>query len=54
MSEPRVAHTKPLNRAQNLTESRRRLASHVGFFKGARLLSLVGSDERRVPLKTPA
>ena len=41
MSEPHVAHTKPLNRTQKLTESRGRLA-------------LVGRDKTRAPLKTPA
>ena len=30
------------------------LASHAGVFGGARLSSLVGRDERRAPLKTPA
>ena len=30
VSVPHVAHTKPLNRTQDLTESRGRLASHAG------------------------
>ena len=30
MSEPLVAHTKPLNRTQNLTESRERFSSNTG------------------------
>ena len=54
MSERHVAHTKPLNRTQNLTESRERFASNTGVFRGARLSSLVGRDESRAPLKTPA
>ena len=54
MSEPHVAHTKPLNRTQNLTESRGRLASQADVFRGARLSSLVGRDGRRAPLKMPA
>ena len=29
------------------------LASHAGVFRGARVSSLVGRDERRAPLKTP-
>ena len=54
MSEPHVAHTKPLNRTQNLTESSGRLASQADVFRGARLSSLVGRDGRRAPLKMPA
>ena len=54
MSEPHVAHAKPLNSTQNLTESRERFASNTGVFRGARLSSLVGRDESRAPLKTPA
>ena len=53
MSVPHVAHTKPLNRTQDLTESRGRLVSHAGVFRGPRLSSLVGRDGRRAPLKTP-
>ena len=54
MSEPHVAHTKSLNITQNLTESRGRLASNTGVFRGARLSSLPTRDETRAPLKTPA
>ena len=54
MSEPHVAHIKSLNITQNLTESRGRLASHAGVFRGARLSSLPPMDERRAPPKTTA
>ena len=30
------------------------LASHAGVFRGARISSLVGREEIRAPLKTPA
>ena len=54
MSEPHVAHTKSLNITQNLPESRGRLASNTGVFRGARISSLPPRDETRAPLKTPA
>ena len=51
MSELHVAHTKSLNVTQNLTESRGRLASYAGVFRGARLSSLPTRDKRRAPFK---
>ena len=30
------------------------VASHAGVFRGGRFSSLLGRDEKRVPLKTPA